>query len=351
MAVDAVKRGWRRLAGDPLTAATTFLFLALTAWLGPHLVQWFFVSAIWEATGPDACAAPGAGACWAFLREKWALILFGAFPHEMMWRPELGTALVILALGWLGWRRWPLRESAFVIFGAFIALVALLDGRPLGLQQVATVRWHGVAIVALLGVFGLAAGIPLGVALAIARRDGPPLVRILCATLIEGLRAIPLVTVLFFAVFVLPLLAPPGWSPDAVVATLIMLIIFHAAYVAEDMRGGLRAVGDGQRDASDSLGLRYLDRLRRVELPQTVCVALPALTNTIIGGFKDTSLVALVGVFDLVATTRMAYSDAAWQRYALEGLLAVGAIYLIVCWLVARHCRTLETELSQWRKR
>ena len=97
MAVDAVKRGWRRLAGDPLTAATTFLFLALTAWLGPHLVQWLFVSAIWEATGHDACAAPGAGACWAFLREKWALILFGAFPHEMMWRPALGTALVILA--------------------------------------------------------------------------------------------------------------------------------------------------------------------------------------------------------------------------------------------------------------
>ena len=351
MIADTLARGGRRLVGDPLTAATTLLFVASIAWLGPRLLDWLLVSAVWRADGPDACAAPGAGACWAFLVEKWALILFGAFPHDLMWRPALGTTLVLLALGWLAWRRWPLRETAFVMLGAFIALVVLLDGRPLGLEQVATVRWHGVAIVALLGVFGLAAGIPIGVALALARRDGPPLVRVLATALIETLRATPLVTVLFFGVFVLPLLAPPSWSIDAVVATLIMLVVFHAAYVAEDMRGGLRAVGDGQREAGDALGLGYLKRLRLVELPQAVSVALPALTNTIIGGFKDTSLVALVGVFDLIATTRMAYSDAAWQRYALEALLAVGAMYLLVCWLIARHCRTLEAELSYWRKR
>jgi len=200
-------------------------------------VDWAILSATWRAGGPEACAA-SSGACWAFVREKWQVMLLGAFPQDEIWRPFVGAGMVLATLILLGALRWPLRLSAALLVAAFICLFALLDGRPLGLVQVEMVRWHGIAVVSFLGVFSLFAAFPIGILLALARVDGPPVLSGLATGYIEAIRAVPLVTVLFFGVFVLPLLLPPSLKNEPLLVTLLALVLFHAAYIAEDIRGG-----------------------------------------------------------------------------------------------------------------
>ncbi|WP_375595196.1 amino acid ABC transporter permease [Algihabitans albus] len=328
-------------------AALTLLFGGLAAVLALKAFDWAFLSARWGDGDPEVCETV-AGACWAFVWEKWSVILLGAFPREEMWRPFVGVGLVLCVLVTLGALRWPPRRSVLLLLAAFIALFSLLDGRPLGLEQVDMVRWHGIAVVTFLGVFSIFAGFPIGILLALARFNGPPLLSWLAAGYIEVIRAVPLVTVLFFGVFVLPLLLPPSMKYEPLAVTLLALTLFHAAYFAEDVRSGLQSIPRGQWEAGEALGLGYTVRIRCIILPQALSVSIPSLTNTVIGGFKDTSLVAIVGIFDLLATTRMAYSDPAWQPYALEGLLVVGILYLIACSAISRHSQTMEQHVAGW---
>jgi len=325
----------------------TLLFVGVMLFVGIRFLDWAVVSAHWRAGTPDDCAASN-GACWAFIWEKWTVILLGAFPRDELWRPLAGVGLVVAALVYLGWHRWPGQQTVIFISLAFLSLFFLLDGRPLGLEKVDMVRWHGIAVVTFLGVFSLFAGLPLGILLALARVDGPPAVSWIVTGYIEIIRAVPLVTVLFFGVFVLPLLLPPSMKYEPLLITLMALVLFHAAYFAEDIRGGLQAVPKGQTEAGESLGIGYVTRMRRIILPQALSFSIPSMTNTIIGGFKDTSLVAIVGIFDLLATTRMAYSDPEWQRYALEGLLFIGALYLVICFVISRHSRAMEAHVAGW---
>ncbi len=330
-----------------VAAIWTTLFIAVLAYCALKFIDWAFLSAHWGAGASADCASTG-GACWAFIREKWSVILLGTYPREESWRPFAGVGFVLCTLVYLGRMRWPANLSIGLLIVAFCMLFALLDGRPLGLERVDMVRWHGIAVVTFLGVFSLFAAFPIGVLLALARCDGPPLLSWMTAAYIEVVRAVPLVTVLFFGIFILPLLLPPSMKYEPLAVTLIALILFHAVYFAEDVRGGLQSIDAGQREAGEALGLRYVARMRRVILPQAISVSIPSLTNTIIGGFKDTSLVAIVGIFDLLATTRMAYSDPDWQRYALEGLIVVGVLYLVACTSISRHSRIMENHVAGW---
>ena len=233
---------------------------------------------------------------------------------------------------------------------SFMVLYNLLDGRALGLEQVGMVRWHGVSVVTFLGVFSIIIALPLGILLALARHDGPTMLCYVAIGIIEIIRAIPLVTVLFFGIFVLPLLLPIEWQYEPLLATLMGLTVFHAAYFAEDIRGGLQSISKGQGEAAEALGMSYMKRSYLIILPQALSKALPSITNTVIGGFKDTSLVAIVGIFDLLATTRMAYSDPLWQNYAFEGLLFVGVFYFVIGRLISAHSVMLERKVFFWRE-
>ena len=336
-----------RLFCDRRTTVVSLLLIAGILWLLPGLLDWLLFSAHWRPTEAESCAAV-AGACWAFIAEKWSVILFGVYPRDGLWRPILGAGLVLACLAYLAWRKWPARQSIVGLALTFVVFAGLLDGRLFGLEQVETVRWHGLSVVLFLGVFSLILALPMGIALAVARQDGPPLLAGIAATYIEVIRGVPLVTVLFFGIFILPLLLPKGWTYDPLLATLAALTLFHAAYFAEDVRGGLQSVATGQYDAGIALGLPYLTRIRLVILPQALSVSIPAMTNTIIGGFKDTSLVAIVGIFDLLSTTRMAYSDPAWQRHAIEGFVFIGILYVVTCLLVSRQSQALERHVAQY---
>lgn len=319
------------------------LVAVLFVWL---CVDWAIVTAVAPWAPASRCADSG-GACWPFLLEKAPLILFGTFPYDERWRPAvvslvlIGASLVTL-FQWLHWR-WQLVAWVFAI-GCF---GVLMGGGVAGLPLVPNAQWNGLPVLLFLGACSLACALPVGLALALARQSTRPWLGRSAVVVIETLRGIPMVAVLFFGVFVLPLVFS-GWRLSPVHAALIVLIAFHGAYVAEDLRSGFLSVGAGQWDACKAVGLSHWQSLKLVILPQVGKAATPALTNTAIGGFKDTSLIVLVGLHDLLSTARMSFGDAQWQKQALEAYVLVGLIFFLVSRGIAAAGSRLERLQQKW---
>lgn len=335
----------RMLSADQLINLLGFLTLGWLCWSG---MQWLLIDAIPPWQERSLCTAE-TGACWPFWREKFRLILFGTYPYASQWRALIASVLlvglvIITGLSLTGrWVRLPARTMVVVWIVGLSLSMALMMGGWLGLDPVPTAKFNGLPVLLILSVGAIALAIPLGIVLAFARHRSHSATIRLCATIyIEGMRAIPMVSVLFIGIFILPLAVPKQASFDPLFATLIVLIFFHAAYVAEDVRGGLISISIGQIDAGRALGLSEFKINRLILLPQALRQALPALMNTVIGAYKDTSLVLILGLFDLVATARMAFSDPLWQGQALESYVLVGAWFFLSCaylsW-VGRHLK------------
>ena len=330
----------KRLFGTPLSGALTLLIGALLLVVVPAVLWWAWIGATSPIADPAACRDRG-GACWPFLVEKAPLILFGTYDYAERWRPAVASAL-LLALSGVTLFQW---LSARLLLAAWLValpvFIVLMQGGVLGLDPVPVARWNGLPVLLFLAAFGLALSFPLGLLFALGRASRMRVVASAATGVIEFLRGVPMVTVLFFGVFVLPLVMPGG-RLEPLFAALVALVLFHAAYVAEDLRGGLQSVPRSQYEGALSLGLSYAQTMRLVVLPQAVRAAIPALTNTAIGGFKDTSLVVIVGLHDLMSTAKMAYNDPQWQRYALEAYVFVGALFFVLCWAVSAAGRRLE---------
>ncbi len=333
-----------RLFGTPVAAMLTVIVGAVAVLACTAIVGWAVVGAT-VPWAPAAACADRAGACWPFLVEKGPLILFGTYEYAERWRPAAASLLLLVLCGATLFGALGARMLAAAWAFALLAFLTLMQGGILGLAPVAASRWNGIPVLLFLAAFGLALAFPLGVALALGRRSTLPLVSTLCASYIEFIRGVPMVTMLFFGVFVLPLVIPGG-RIEPIYAALAALVMFHSAYVAEDLRGGLQTISRGQFDSARALGFRDWPLMRDVILPQAVRAATPALTNTAIGGFKDTSLVVIVGLHDLMATAKMAYNDPQWQGRAIEAYVFVGAIFFVICWAVAAAGRRLERRLA-----
>lgn len=323
-----------------------FIGIVALVWLGWSGTQWLLIDAIPPWQDRTLCT-PETGACWPFWREKFRLILFGTYPYASQWRALLASILlvglvVLTGLNLTGrWIQLPARTMVVVWIIGLALSMALMIGGWLGLDPVPTAKFNGLPVLLILSVGAIALAIPLGILLAFARhRSLSPTIRMGAAIYIEGMRAIPMVSVLFIGIFILPLAMPKQAGFDPLFATFIVLIFFHAAYVAEDVRGGLISISIGQVDAGRALGLSEFKINRLVLLPQALHQALPALMNTVIGAYKDTSLILILGLFDLVATARMAFSDPLWQGQALESYVIVGSWFFLSCaflsW-VGRH--------------
>lgn len=330
----------KRLFGSRISALLTVAIGALLALTLPALAWWALLQATPPWAEASACAQR-AGACWPFLVEKAPLILFGTYDYVERWRPALASALILALAGATLFAPRAPRRLLVAWLAALVAFVVLMKGGVFGLPEVPTARWNGLPVLLFLAAFGLALAFPLGLLLALARAARMPLVAGAATALIELLRGVPMVSVLFFGVFVLPLLVPGG-RIDPLYAALVALVLFHAAYVAEDVRGGLQSVPRGQFEGAMSIGLGYWPMMRLVVLPQALRAATPALTNTAIGGLKDTSLVVIVGLHDLMSTAKMAYNDPLWQRHALEAYVFVGALFFVLCWALSAAGRRLE---------
>jgi general L-amino acid transport system permease protein len=307
------------------------------------VLSWAVVMAIppWQQS---ALCDQTTGACWPFLIEKVPLILFGTFPYDERWRAlivSLGLLLMstVTLFQWCNWR-W----QAVGWCAALIGFGLLMGGGVMRLSSVPTTQWNGLPVLLFLGSVSLAAALPVGLMLALGRYSNRPWLHWPAVAMIETLRGIPMVAVLFFGVFVLPLMFTE-FKLSAIYAALIVLVLFHGAYVAEDIRAGLQAIPKGQWEASLALGLSPTQTLRLVILPQAIKAAVPALTNTAIGGFKDTSLIVLVGLHDMLSTAKMAFSDPSWQAQALEAYVFVGMMFFVFNGVIAFAGRRLESVL------
>ena len=327
----------------------TLLGFALLGWLAWQVLDWGVIRAV---AAPDlaACKAPGRGACWGFVAEKWRLILFGRYPFELQWRPAVATGAVIamLVLSALPalWSRRGARWLAAGWVAAFAVFFALMFGGVFGLSAVGTERWGGLPLTVILTLIGMSASAPIGVLLALARRSSLPLLRTLATAYIEGVRGVPLLTVLFIATFVFPLVLPPGWRIDPFWRVVIGIVLFQCAYMAETVRGGLQTLPRGQLEAGTSLGLRYWQLQRAIVLPQALVAVIPSFVNNLLSTFMDTSLVTVVSMYDLTGALRLALGDPQWREFFIEGYLFLAAIYFLSSFAVSRYSLWLEVKLG-----
>jgi len=318
---------------------TGVLALLIAVALAP-LVQWALIDAVWR---PDAAACRAAhGACWGFIVEKHRFILFGTYPYDQQWRPAIST-LVLLALCIVSalrafWRPW----LALVWVAGFAVIGVLMWGGVFGLSYVENERWGGLILTLLLSTVGLALAFPLSILLALGRRSTMPVIRALCVAYIELVRGVPLISLLFMASVMLPLFLPGGMTIDKLARAQIALVLFAAAYLAEVVRGGLQAIAKEQYEMADALGLSYWQKTLYVVLPQALRIAVPPLVNTFVGFFKDTSLVLIIGLFDLLSTIKVALTEPAWSGFGVEAYLFAALVYFIFCFAMSRYSRQFE---------
>jgi general L-amino acid transport system permease protein len=344
---------WLRenLFGSWASALATLAILWLAWTLVPPFVHWAVVDAVWFAPDGRACRAPGAGACWALITEKYRFILFGTYPYEQQWRPALGIVVLIALYVASAMRRfW--RPGLALAWLAGLALIGVLmwGGVP-GLPYVENERWGGLMLTLLLATFGIAFAFPISVLLALGRRSRLPMVRALSILWIELVRGVPLISLLFMASVMLPLFLPEGLTIDKLLRALIAMIVFAAAYLAEVVRGGLQSLPHGQEEAADALGLSYGKKTLLILLPQALRIAIPPLVNTFIAFFKDTSLVVIIGLFDLLTSIKVALTEPTWSGFGVEAYLFASLVYFCFCFAMSRYSQNLERDLARGRAR
>lgn len=353
----------KNLLATPKDVVLTVLAIALLAWAIPHLVDWLFVNAVWSGTDRTFCATAVQGgtqpdgwnsACWAFVRAKFFIFMFGLYPPGEYWRPILVAVLAIIAFAPLMMPSVP-RKGLNAILAFFVLPIIsffLLHG-GFGLETVETERWGGLMVTLVIAFVAIAVSFPFGIVLALGRRSKMPVVRMLCVIFIEVIRGVPLLTVLFMASYMLPLFMPQGWTVDKLLRAIVGISIFTSAYMAEVFRGGLQAVPKGQFEGADSLGLGYWQKMRLIVLPQAIKLVIPGIVNTYIGMFKDTSLVAIIGMFDLLGIVRQNFSDANWASAVtpITGLIFAGFVFWLFCFAMSRYSGFMERHLDTGHKR
>ncbi|ANP85356.1 amino acid ABC transporter permease [Rhizobium leguminosarum] len=353
----------RNLLATPKDVMLTILALALIAWAVPQLVNWLFIQAVWSGPDRTFCATTlqggiqpdgWSGACWAFISAKYDQFIFGRYPLGERWRPAIVGILFIVLLVPMLIPSAPRKGLNAILLFAVLPIIAfwLLHG-GFGLEVVETPLWGGLMVTLVLSFVGIAVSLPVGILLALGRRSKMPVIRMLCVTFIEVIRGVPLITVLFMASVMLPLFLPTGWNVDKLLRALIGVSIFTSAYMAEVIRGGLQAIPKGQFEGADSLGLGYWQKTRLIIMPQAIKLVIPSIVNTFIGTFKDTSLVTIIGMFDLLGIVKLNFSDSNWASAVtpITGLIFAGFIFWLFCFGMSRYSGFMERHLDTGHKR
>ncbi|MDF2119619.1 amino acid ABC transporter permease [Roseiarcaceae bacterium H3SJ34-1] len=408
--------GWMRenLFSSLPSAFLTVGCLFLLAWFLPGLIRYLFIDAIWSAADGEPCRAPGAGACWAYVNAKLTFFTYGAYPRDQLWRVNTVMASGGILAVWLLWPAAKGKGLAALLFFAVFPIVAfgLLTGRTpfpslllpspgsniewwafraaigvaavalpllalqrfwlggvllflvawfmaaahwrlLGLTRIDTDLWGGIFVSLLVASVGIVFSLPCGILLALGRRSRLPIIRFLSIVLIEIVRGVPLITVLFMANTMLPLFVPDAWSPDRLLRPLIGVALFSSVYMAEVVRGGLEAVPRGQYEAAMAVGLNWRRMMMLVALPQALTAVIPGIVNSFIALFKDTTLVAIVGIFDFLRAVDTQRLDPAWAGPSISatGYIFAAAFYFVFCFAMSRYSQMMERRHAAGRKR
>jgi general L-amino acid transport system permease protein len=389
------------------------LFLLFIATVVGHVVDWALLKAVFFGEDRTACVASPEGACWAFVRAKFAQWIYGFYPIDERWRVNLafllgagglvpmlipsiphkretalyllfifpiatlilltgghfqfspGTwisvlvsllifAAIVLALsfgaGLLG------RSAALKIVGvvaAVVIAVMLILSIDFGLHPVETSQWGGLLVTLVVAITGIVVSLPLGILLALGRRSKMPALRVFSVVFIEVWRGVPLISVLFMASVMLPLFLPAGVNFDKLLRCLIGVTLFSSAYMAEVVRGGLQAIPRGQYEAASALGLNYWKSMALIILPQALKIVIPGIVNNFISLFKDTTLVSIIGLFDLLGIVQSGFQDPKWAspQTGASGYFAAAVIFWMFCFLMSRYSQFMERRLTTTHRR
>ena len=338
--------GWMKsnLFNGYLNSALTLLVLYFL-WLSvPPFIKWAFIDSTWLATS-DQCKVSG-GACWSVVTSNIRFIIFGFYPHDLQWRPLLAMFILIGLLYYSQNRKHWKKYLAYAWAIGLFLMGLLLKGGLFGLESVESNNWGGLPLTLLLSVFGLTAAYPVGIILALGRQSRMVIVRGLCVIYIELIRGVPLISLLFMSSVVFPLLLPEGVTVNKILRAQVAIILFTAAYIAEVVRGGLQGMDKGQYEAAESLGLNYFQTMRLIILPQALKIVIPPSVSILISAFKDTSLVVIIALYDLLKTTQTTLTDPKWMGFSAEAYIFVALIYFFCCFAMSNYSRRLEKELD-----
>ena len=358
--------GWFRqnLFASVKDSVISIIALLVVVWFLFNVVDFLLINAVWTGTNRLACAtvAQGGtlpdtwhGACWAYVNAWFTQFMVGSYPRDQLWRPITVAILFIATLAPLLIPKVPRKGLNAILLLIVLPIVSavLLLGGVFGLPFVETSFWGGLMVTLILSFIGIAVSLPIGILLALGRRSKMPIVKMACVTFIELVRGVPLITVLFMASVLLPLFLTPGTNIDKFVRALVGVSIFAAAYMAEVIRGGLQAIPKGQYEGADSLGLSYFQKMTFVILPQAIKLVIPGIVNTFIGMFKDTSLVSIINMYDLLGIVKASFGDATWLTPVtpLTGLIFAGFIFWLFCFGMSRYSAFMERHLDTGHKR
>jgi general L-amino acid transport system permease protein len=308
-------------------------------------LDWAIFSADWIGSFRDDCSREGA--CWVFVGVRWQQFIYGFYPDEHLWRVDLVFLLSAIIIAWLAIERIPHKKwvGLFALTGFPIISFFLLYG-GLGLEVVDTHKWGGLMLTLVVATVGIVAALPIGVVLALGRRAQMPIIRSLSTVFIEIWRGVPLITVLFMASVMLPLFTSGETDFDKLLRAMIGIVMFQSAYMAEVVRGGLQAIPKGQYEAAQALGLSYWKSMGLIILPQALKIMIPGIVNTFIALFKDTTLLLIIGLLDILAIVQSALADPAWLGFSVEGYVFVAFVFWVFCFGMSRYSQYLERKLN-----
>jgi general L-amino acid transport system permease protein len=346
------------LFGSIWSSALTIVSIIFLILVLPGMIRFLLTDAVWSGGG-DTCRASGAGACWSFIQNNMSFFIYGSYPQPHRWRVDLWMAIGAGLVTWLLWPGAPKRNIAAPLFligfpiVTYVLLYGVSSDPASTFQKVETNLWGGLFVSLLVAIVGIVFSLPVGVLLALGRRSKMPIVKLFSVIFIEFVRGVPLITVLFMANTMLPLFVPDHLQPDRLLRPLIGVALFSAAYMAEIVRGGLQAMPKGQYEGAMALGLNYSKMMRLIILPQALTLVIPGIVNTFIGLFKDTTLVAIVGIYDFLRAIETRRLDPEWAgpTTSTTGYVFAALVYFTFCWGMSRYSLYMERKLNAGKRR
>lgn len=337
---------------DTILTAIGFLIAVSIAWT---VLDFAVFRAIWTGTSGEVCRVPDAGACWPYVEAFWKQFVFGRYPPEERWRATLVFVAFFGLMAPLAIPKVPFKRLNALLFfvGLPIFAYVMLCGGWFGLVPVETMMWGGLLVTLVVAVTGIVCSLPIGILFALGRRSEMPIIRMLSIVFIEFWRGVPMITVLFMASNMLPLFMPDGVDVDKLLRALIGVAIFTAAYLAETIRGGLAAIPKGQYEGAMALGLGFWRMMGLIIMPQALKLVIPGIVNSFISLFKDTTLVLIVSIFDLLGMIQASRNDPIWSSptTGATGYLVAAMVFWCFCFGMSRYSQWIERRLATGHKR
>jgi general L-amino acid transport system permease protein len=327
-------------------AALSVSIILLIIFALPPLLNWLILDANFTGDTKEACT--GGGACWVYIKVWFNRFMYGMYPNAEQWRVNVTfiAVLVFMAAGFFVPTRLKnylsLYYTLLLPIISFALIYYIISGGSFGLLWVETGAWGGLSLTFMVSFFSLIFCFPIGMMLALGRRSNLPIIKYSSLSFIEFWRGVPLITVLFMSAVMFPMFLPDGTYVDKLIRVVVAITLFEAAYTAEVIRGGLQALPRGQYDAAKSLGMGYWKMHVFVILPQALKLVIPGIANTFLALIKDTPLIFVVGLLELVGMLNLAKTNPKWLGFSMEGYVFAGIIFWIICYSMSKYSQKLE---------